>query len=112
MAKQPFYHRGDVMFSASKALDEGAFLACLKTALSNISGYVKHSAMIEFSAKPKKKAGAIMHCFTVLFTATRDIETQAFKTEMAREISRNSIVDAESLRIASYDAEPGDPMDL
>lgn len=112
MAKQPFYHRGDVLFSASKPLDQSAFQECFKAALTAIRGYVRDSAMIEVSAKPKKKTGSYMHCSTVLFTATREVDTQELKAEMARTLGQQPTVDLDSIRVSSYDAEAGDPIDL
>lgn len=113
MAKQPFYHRGDIHFSGAAALATGAAETLLTAGLAKVKGYVRHSGMIEVMAKPRKKNGKIAQCATFLFTATREMEASEVLTALRLTLGAAEGVDPGSLRVASFeDPEPGDPADL
>lgn len=113
MARQPFYHRCDVVFSGSIALDSDAIEPLLRKAFKSVKGYVSQSAEIEVVETPKNKAGGFLQTTTILFTATREVDKKEINTALDQTLGVAEGVVKDSVRIKNFEEpEPGDPSDL
>lgn len=113
MAKQPFYHRSDLHFTAEEEFDRLKIEDALIKALAKIKGYVRGTGEIETLDFPTRTNNSIIHNLTILFTGTREFTKTETQAAMATALGGMAGVKSSSVKLKNFDEpQPGDPSDL
>lgn len=113
MARQPFYHRCDVVFLGNDLLSRNAIELFLEKGMGSVEGYVRRSAEVETVEHSKPNGAQFLQVATILFTATRDLTSIEIREALLKTLGKSHGVTGESLQIEHFEEpEPGDPCDL